>query len=102
MPLFLMVLVFFVAVSMFWNNSIKHNFMQGGILTCMNLKQLERQFLEYVEVEKGRSLKTVLNYDHYLTRFLEYTKVTDPKDITDEVVRNFRLWLNRQSTGNNR
>lgn len=68
----------------------------------MNLKQLERQFLEYVEVEKGRSLKTVLNYDHYLTRFLEYTKVTNPKDINDDVVRNFRLWLNRQSTGNNR
>src|ERR1700733_471241 len=68
----------------------------------MDLQQLQRQFLEYIEVEKGRSLKTVENYDHYLGRFLEYSKLKDPKDITDETVRNFRLWLNRQSTGNNR
>lgn len=60
------------------------------------LEQLKREFLEYVEIEKGRSLKTVENYDRYLTRFLEQTKVTDPKDITNDVVREFRLWLNRQ------
>jgi site-specific recombinase XerD len=61
-----------------------------------NLEQLKRQFLEYVEIEKGRSLKTVENYNHYLTVFLENTKVKDPSDITDNVVREFRLWLNRQ------
>jgi site-specific recombinase XerD len=63
----------------------------------MDLNQLKKEFLEYMEIEKGRSLKTVKNYDHYLTRFFEYTKVKDPKDITDEVLRNFRLWLNRQN-----
>ncbi len=66
------------------------------------LKQLKTQFLEYVEIEKGRAIRTVENYDHYLTVFLEQTKITDPKDITDSKVRDFRLWLNRQSTGNNR
>ena len=67
-----------------------------------SLKQLKTQFLEYVEIERGRSLNTVRNYDHYLTRFLDYTKNDDPEKINDAMVREFRLWLNRQSTGNNR
>jgi site-specific recombinase XerD len=64
-----------------------------------DLKELKQMFLEYVEIEKGRSLKTVRNYDHYLSRFLKQTKVTSPADINDSVVREFRLWLNRQSAG---
>ena len=67
-----------------------------------SLKQLKTQFLEYVEIEKGRAIRTVENYDHYLTVFLEQTKVTDPSEITDAKVRDFRIWLNRQTTGNNR
>lgn len=63
---------------------------------AQNLEQLKRQFLEYVEIEKGRSLKTVENYNHYLTVFLDNTKIKNPSDITDNVVREFRLWLNRQ------
>ena len=66
------------------------------------LERLKREFLEYTEVEKGRALKTIENYDHYLTVFLKHTETKNPKDITDEVVREFRMWLNRQSTGNNR
>lgn len=65
-----------------------------------DLQKLKRQFLEYVEIEKGRSLKTVENYDRYLTRFLSHTEVKSPSEITDTVVREFRMWLNRQSTGN--
>jgi len=67
-----------------------------------SLKQLKTQFLEYVEIERGRSLNTVRNYDHYLSRFLEFIKKDNPTDITDSTVREFRLWLNRQSTGNNK
>ena len=67
-----------------------------------SLKQLKRQFLEYIEIEKGRSLKTVENYDHYLTRFLDYIKTDNPAEIKDELVRQFRLWLNRQPTGHNK
>ena len=66
----------------------------------MNLERLKRQFLEYIEIERGRSLKTVENYNHYLTRFLTYAKVKDPGDITDTIIREYRLWLNRQSAGN--
>lgn len=62
----------------------------------MDLFDLKRQFLEYLEIEKGRSLHTVRNYDHYLTRFLDYAKVTDPALLTEQMVREYRLWLNRQ------
>ncbi len=66
------------------------------------LEQLKREFLEHIEIEKGRSLKTVENYDHYISRYLEFSKVQNPEDITSTSVRDFRLWLNRQSMGNNR
>lgn len=62
----------------------------------MDLERLKRQFLEHTEIEKGRSLKTVENYDRYLTRFIEFAKVKHPKDISDDLVREYRLWLNRQ------
>lgn len=65
-----------------------------------SLEELKRQFLEYIEIEKGRSLKTVENYDHYLTVFLDQTKVVKPEQITDNIVREFRLWLNRQPLKN--
>ncbi|MES2059489.1 MAG: site-specific tyrosine recombinase/integron integrase [Patescibacteria group bacterium] len=68
----------------------------------MNLQDLKRQFLEHTEIEKGRALNTIANYDRYINLFLSHTKLTDPKDITEEVVREYRLWLNRQSTGNNK
>jgi site-specific recombinase XerD len=60
------------------------------------IEQLKREFLEHVEIEKGNSLKTVNNYDHYLSRFFGFGKITDPGDITDDKIREFRLFLNRQ------
>ncbi len=60
------------------------------------LEQLKREFLEHVEIEKGNSLKTVNNYDHYISRFFEFAKISDPKEITDDKIREFRLFLNRQ------
>ncbi len=65
----------------------------------MELQTLKRQFFEHLEIEKGRSLKTIENYERYIDRFLSFTKVSDPKAITDEMVREFRLWLNRQPSG---
>ena len=55
-----------------------------------SLKQLKTQFLEYTEIEKGRSILTVGNYDRYIGRFIEHTKITNPEDITAEVVREYR------------
>lgn len=67
---------------------------------AQDLKQLKRQFLEYIEIEKGRSVKTVENYDHYLSVFIDQIKITNPNQITDNVAREFRLWLNRQPLKN--
>lgn len=66
------------------------------------IQRLKQEFLEYIEIEKGRAIRTVENYDHYLTVFLNHGKYQEPKDITPEKLREFRLWLNRQVTGNNR
>lgn len=61
------------------------------------LKDLKTQFLEYLEIEKGRSVKTVENYDRYLTRFLLFAKVTNPAAVTEQMVREFRISLNRSN-----
>ncbi len=61
----------------------------------MNLKDLKNQFLEYLEIEKGRSHKTINNYSHYLDRFLEWAKITDPQAINDSLISRYRVFLNR-------
>jgi len=69
----------------------------------MNLQQAKRQYLEYMEIEKNRSQKTVENYDHYLSRFVGFVaerlgKTLDKintKQIEQELVRQYRLYLNR-------
>lgn len=60
------------------------------------LERYKREFLEHVEIEKGNSLKTVENYDRYISRFLDFAKITDPKDISDDMLREYRLYLNRE------
>lgn len=81
-----------------------------------NLDNLIKQFLEYLEIEKNRSDKTVRNYNFYLKRFVTWfcpdhstaettnakkqnynkqTANTSPSGITQEKVRQYRLWLNR-------
>lgn len=61
----------------------------------VGVKDLKNQFLEYLEIEKGKAGKTIENYSHYLNRFIEWSKVSDPQDITEETVRGFRVYLNR-------
>lgn len=60
------------------------------------IEKAKREFLEYLEIEKGSSLKTIENYDRYLIKFFEFGKIKSVKDITDEKIREFRLFLNRQ------
>ncbi|MBI3573660.1 tyrosine-type recombinase/integrase [Candidatus Kaiserbacteria bacterium] len=62
----------------------------------MDIVQLKREFLEYTEITKGRSVKTIENYDHYLSRFIEFAKAKKVSDISEANIREFRLWLNRQ------
>ncbi|MCR4274600.1 MAG: tyrosine-type recombinase/integrase [Candidatus Campbellbacteria bacterium] len=60
------------------------------------VEKLKHEFLEYLEIERGRSTKTIENYDRYLSRFVGFSKISKPVDITETSVREFRLWLNRQ------
>ncbi len=56
------------------------------------------QFLEYLEIERNRSKMTLRNYDHYLKRFVDFAEkqgVTNPEDIDLELVRSYRLFINR-------
>jgi site-specific recombinase XerD len=67
------------------------------------LEKLKTEFLEYLEIEKGRSQLTIRNYDFYLRRFFEFApsassgqvKLLPPEEITLELIRKYRLWLNR-------
>jgi site-specific recombinase XerD len=63
----------------------------------MEIETLKRQFLEYLEIEKGRAVKTIENYDRYLSRYFSQMKLARAADITEQNIRDFRLWLNRQA-----
>lgn len=54
-----------------------------------------REFLEYLELTKGRSQLTVRNYEFYLRRFIDWAGDPNPTEITAEKIHNFRLHLNR-------
>lgn len=63
----------------------------------MNIKALLSDYLDHLEIEKNRSIKTRANYERYLQKFLEYSKISKPSQITQDMVRQYRLWLNRQT-----
>lgn len=61
---------------------------------------LIQDFLEHIEIEKGRSLNTVRNYELYLNRFYELCSEDldhelKPSEIDEEMLRKYRLKLNR-------
>ena len=88
-----------------------------------NMLKLKDEFLQYIEIERGRSHLTVRNYDHYLMRFINFLSPSPlplgkgPGDgmnsnaplgelperlrglgegvVTDSVMRNYRIYLNR-------
>jgi site-specific recombinase XerD len=59
------------------------------------VEPLVKDYLAYLEIEKGRSKKTTENYGHYLKRFLDWAKIEKPGQIDMELVRQYRLYLNR-------
>lgn len=64
----------------------------------MLFTKLKTEFLEYLEIEKGRSQKTIENYDHYLTRLEDFAGEIQVADVDAELIRKWRLWLNRLGT----
>lgn len=61
----------------------------------MTLASQITDFLEYLEVERHASQKTIENYDHYLKRFLKFCGDIDPSLIDLTLIRKYRLHLNR-------
>lgn len=64
----------------------------------MLFAKAKTDFLEYLEIEQNRSQKTIENYDHYLTRLIDFAGDIQVKDIDVELIRKWRLWLNRLGT----
>jgi len=69
----------------------------------MNINKLIIDFLEYLEVEKNRSQRTIENYDHYLRRFVQWARIKDISQLSEDLVRKYRIFLNRleKPDGNN-
>lgn len=75
----------------------------------MDLEQLRKDFLEYLEIERNVSQLTIRNYRHYLERFLHFlvgqtnpspsptvkTQSVKSSEITAENIRQYRLYLSR-------
>lgn len=64
----------------------------------MRYENAVTDFLEYLELEQNRSKKTIENYSHYLMRLSDYAGDIKLKDIDPELIRKWRLWLNRLGT----
>jgi site-specific recombinase XerD len=64
----------------------------------MLYEEVVGKFLEYLELEQNRSSKTIDNYSHYLTRLSDFAGDIKLSEIDTEMVRKWRLWLNRLGT----
>lgn len=63
----------------------------------MDINTLLKNYLDYLEIEKNRSVKTSQNYERYLRKFIDFAKIKKESDIIPENVREFRLYLARLS-----
>lgn len=61
----------------------------------MYMSELIMDYIEYLEVEGGRAAKTAENYNRYLDRFVEFAGDIKVNEITPDLLRKYRLWLNR-------
>ncbi len=69
--------------------------MDNGDEKKHELSLLVHDYVEHLEIERGRSPRTAENYLHYLEMFEQFAAIDEVKDITSELVRKYRLWLNR-------
>jgi len=59
------------------------------------LKSLKNEYLEYIEIERNRAEKTIENYNRYLERFVKFAHIEDIDNLSEEKIRQYRLYLNR-------
>ncbi len=62
----------------------------------MSAAAVLKEYLDYLEVERGRAVATRRAYAHYLGRFFAAVKITAVADITEQRIRDFRLMLARE------
>lgn len=74
---------------------IGHKFTKMRYAIGMYMSDLILDYVEHLEVEGGRSSKTAENYKRYLERFIEFADDLPVEKITPELIRKYRLWLNR-------
>jgi len=74
------------------------DFGTGSYNVIMLFAKAKTDFLEYLEIEQNRSQKTIANYDHYLTRLIDFGGDIKVSEIDSEFMRKWRLWLNRLGT----
>lgn len=55
-----------------------------------------KEYLDYLEIEKNRSPKTVENYRRYLSEFINQEKISSLEEIDQDKIRHFRIWLARR------
>jgi len=60
-----------------------------------DIRKANIQYLEYLEIEKNRAPKTLENYGRYLNRFIGFAKIKNVEDMSEETIRQYRLYLNR-------
>jgi site-specific recombinase XerD len=53
------------------------------------------EFLEHAEINKNQAMKTIINYQHYLMRFVDFAGLIRPHEITTTITQKYRLYLNR-------
>ncbi len=66
----------------------------------MYVSELILDYTESLEVEGGRSAKTAENYELYLERFVFFVGDIKVSQVTQELIRKYRLWLNRFENDN--
>lgn len=67
------------------------------------MEKLIRQFLEYIELERGHSQLTIRNYDAYLHKFMAFATengIEKVEEISLEIIRKWRLELHRKGLSN--
>lgn len=64
----------------------------------MSIQSAIQSYIDYLEIEKNRSPKTVINYRRYLEDFSKNQNLSSVADITAERVKHFRLFLARKKT----
>lgn len=67
------------------------------------MDKLIREFLEYIELERGHSQLTIRNYDAYLSKFADFAAENGVKSVDKidlEVIKKWRLTLHRRDLAN--